>query len=184
MEQKFQLYTWQSSSWDITRDKRDSSKALLAWGDHRSILEPLYEKLEKVVGTLDFVWCFPAYEYWGQDERMLWKLDVADSSDVFRFLDDKVWEDIHDDAQKNRQTEQAIWDSLILEKGEGVKRLFDRNNKNVSPLVHVPLCTSITVINKRFNIGNYYGDVKYENLPTSECEAKKRRDEGRIKYMR
>jgi len=68
---------------------------------------------------------------------------------------------------------------LIVERSEGIKRLSAGNNDDITPLVLVPLCISIQVIDKnKFNKGLRFGYVKYEDLPTSECEAKRCRDEG------
>jgi hypothetical protein len=180
MEQHFRLYTWQLPDWDITKEKRDLSKGPLRWGeDVWNRLQPLYKKLEENVGTLDFVWCYPAYKHWTMTEKSrLWKLDVP-SSKIFHVLDSKIWDTMVQAALNNKQPEDASWDKLIVERSEGVKKLSAGNNDDIAPLVLVPLCTSIQVICKdKFNKGTRYTDAKYKDLPTSECEAKRCRDEG------
>ena len=179
MEQ-FQLYTWQLPDWDITKEKRDPSKGSLRWGgDTWDRLQPLYKKLEKKVGTLDFLWCFPAYKHWTQSEiSRLWKLKVP-SSKIFHVLYSEVWETMAQAVLNNEQPEHISWDKLIVERSEGIKRLSAGNNDDITSLVRVPLCTSIQVIDKsKFNKGPRFANAKYEDLPTSECEAKRCRDEG------
>jgi hypothetical protein len=183
MEQCFQLYTWQNPNWDITKEKRDASKVRLIWEeDACGNLQLLYNQLEKKMGTLDFLWCFAKYEHWRQLRiRRLWVLDVP-SLKIFHFLDSKVWERMVQDTMNNRQPMHISWDELIVEKSEGIKRLSAGNHDDITPLVPVPLCTSIQIIDKsRFNKGPMYADARYEVLPTSECEAKKCRDEGHKK---
>ncbi len=180
--EKFRLYTWQLPDWDITKEKRDPSKGPLRWrGDTWDRLQPLYKKLEEKVGTLDFLWCFTAYEHWEENViSRLWVLDVP-SSKIFHVLDYRIWGTMVTTILNNRQPEHTSWDKLIVERSEGIKRLSDGNNDGITPLVSVPLCTSIQVINNsKFNKGDGFSDAnaKYEDLPTSECEAKKCRDEG------
>jgi len=180
VEQCFKLYTWQNPDWDITREKRDPSKGPLRWGDEDwARLQPLYKKLEEKVGTLDFLWCYPAYKHWNQiDISKLWVLKVP-SSKIIHVLDSAIWGMMADAVLDNKQPENICWNQLIVERSEGIKRLSDGNNDDITPLVTVPLCTSIQVIDKsKFNKGIRHTDVKCEDLPTSECEAKRCRDEG------
>jgi hypothetical protein len=179
MEQRFTLYTWQLPDWDITKEKRDPSKGPLRWGgDTWARLQPLYKKLEEKVGTLEFLWCFPAYKHWNHSEiYRLWVLDVP-SSKIFHVLDSEIWETMVQAVLNNRQPEHISWDNLIVERSEGIEKLVAGNNDDITPLVLVPLRTSIQVIdNSKFNKG-HRADAKYEDLPTSECEAKRCRDEG------
>jgi len=107
-------------------------------------------------------------------------LDVP-SSKIFHVLDSEIWETMVQAVLNNRQPEHISWDKLIVERSEGIKRLSAGNNDDITPLVRVPLCTSIQVIDKsKFNKGPRFADAnaKYEDLPTSECEAKRCRDEG------
>ena len=183
MGQYFRLHTWQNPDWDITKEKRNPSKGPLRWGENTwGNLQLLYNKLEKKINTLDFLWCFAKYVHWRQlSISRLWVLDVP-SSGIFHFLDSKVWETMLHDVEDNRQSGHISWDKLIVEKSEGIKRLSAGNNDDITPLVPVPLCTSIQVIDKsRFNEGPMNADARYEDLPTSECEAKKCRDEGHKK---
>ena len=179
MNQCFRLYTWQNPDWDITKEERDPSKCSQRWGDIWKNLQLLNKKLEKKIGTLDFLWCFAEYEHWKQlDISRLWVLDVP-STEIFHFLDSNLWAKMLQDIENNEQPEDISWDKLIVERSEGVEKLSARNNDDITPLVCVPLCTSIQVVDKsRFNKGPRYTDAKYKDLPTSECEAKRYRDEG------
>ncbi len=180
MKQCFRLYTWQLPDWDITKEKRDPSKGSQGWGeDTWKRLQPLYTKLEEKVGTLDFLWCFPAYEHWKVSEiRRLWVFDVP-SSKIFQFLVSDIWGAMVQNVLNNEQPEDRCWNELILERNEGIKRLSAGNNGNITPLIHVPLSPSIRVVdNKKFNKGTAYSNAPYEDLPTSECEAMKCREEG------
>ncbi len=180
MKQCFRLYTWQNPHWDITKEKRDSSKGLQSWGtDTWNRLQPLYAKLEKEIGTLSFVHCFAEYTYWKQSEiRRLWVLDVP-SSKIFSFLNSRIWEGIVQDVLNNIQPKHISWDKLIVERSERMKRLSAGNNADITPLVPVPLSPLIRVIdNSKFNKGPSCSNAKYEDLPTSKCEAKRCRDEG------
>ncbi|MHC4659525.1 MAG: hypothetical protein ACYS83_10195 [Planctomycetota bacterium] len=174
------MYTWQNPDWDITKEKRDPSKGPLRWGrDTWEKLKPLYKKLEEKVGTLDFVWCYPAYKHWIKTKMSrLWVLKVP-SSKIFHVLDSEIWDTMADAVLNDRQPEHISWDKLIVERSEGIKRLSAGNNDDITPLVLVPLCTSIQVIDRsRFNKGPKHSNAKYEDLPTSECEAERCRDEG------
>ena len=181
MEQCFKLYTWQLPDWDIIREKRDPSRGPLRWGDTWDRLQPLYKKLEKDVGTLDFLWCYAAYVHCKQPQiRRLWVLDVP-SSKIFHFLDSEIWETMVDAVKNNGRPDYSRWDKLILERSEGIKGLSAGNNNDITPLVPVPLCTSIQIIdNSKFNKGSRFpgASAKYEDLPTSEREAKRCREEG------
>ena len=180
MKQCFPLYTWQNPDWDITKEKRDPSYGPQRWGDTWDKLQLLYDKLEKEIGTLDFVWCFTKYEYWFDDLRRLWVLDVP-SSKIFQFLDSNIWEAMRQSVEVDKQPEDICWNQLLVERSEGIKRLSAGNNSNITPLVRVPLCTSIRVDDRpKFSTGPAIPviPVKYEDLPTSEVEAKKCRDEG------
>ncbi len=180
MKQCFRLYTWQNPDWDITKEKRDPSKSPQKWGDEWDKLQPLYLKLKKKVGTLDFVWCYAEYEHWRRPEiSRLWELDVP-SSEIFHFLDSNIWAKMLQDIENNEQPEETSWDKLIVERSEGIKRLSAGNNDDITPLVLVPLCTSIQVIDKsRFNKGTGVRALKYEDLPTSVSDAERYRDEER-----
>ncbi len=180
MDEYLRLYTWQLPDWDITKEKHDPSKGLIRWGKdtwHR--LQPLYKKLEEKVGTLDFLWCYPAYKHWNQNEiSRLWVLKVP-SSKIFHVLDSGIWDTMVQAVLNDKQPEQISWDNLIVERSEGIEKIVAGNNDDITPLVLVPLCTSIQVIDKsRFNKGCRHTDAKYEDLPTSECEAKRCREEG------
>ena len=181
MKQCFRLYTWQNPDWDITKEKRDPSKSPQKWGDEWDKLQPLYLKLNKKVGTPDFIWCYVEYEHWRQPEiHRLWELDVP-SSKIFQFLDSGIWAKMYQDAENCEQSGDICWDKLIVERSEGVKRLSAGNNDNITLLMRVPLCASIQVIYKsNFNKGAKFADAsaQYDDLPTSVCEAKKCRDEG------
>ena len=179
MKQCFRLYTWQNPDWDITKEKRDPSKGPLRWGDEWDVLQHLYLELYKKVGTSDFVWCFAEYEHWKQPGiYRLWVLDVS-SSKIFHFLDSGIWAKMYQDTENKEQLKETSWDKLFVERSEGIEKLSAGNNDDISPLVPVPLCTSIQVIDKsKFNKGPRHADAKYEDLPTSECEAKRCRDEG------
>jgi len=180
MEQRFTLYTWQLPDWDITKEKRDPSKGPLRWEEYTwDKLQSLYKKLEEKVGTLDFLWCYPVYEHWRQTEiSRLWVLDVP-SSKIFHFLDSGIWAKMLQAIENNEQPEDASWDKLIVKRSEGIESLSAGNNDAITPLVYVPLCTSIQVIDKsRLNKGPRYTNAQYDDLPTSVCEAKKCRDEG------
>ncbi len=181
MEQCFRLYTWQNPDWDITKEKRDPSKSPQKWRDQWDNLQPLYLKLKKKVGTLDFVWCYSEYEHWRRPEiSRLWELDVP-CSEIFHFLDSNIWAKMLQDIENNEQPEETSWDKLIVERSEGIKRLSAESNADITPLVLVPLCPLILVIDKsKFNKGPKFADAsaKYEDLPTSVCEAKRCRDEG------
>ncbi len=177
MEQHFKLYTWQLPSWDIAKEARDPSKCVLRWKDIWPRLQPLYEKLANKAGTADFVWCFSAYEHWKQPEiSKLWVLDVP-TSKIFKFIDSNVWGMMVQDSEDNKQPEDSSWDNLIMARSDGINRLSAGNN-DITPLVLVPICKSIRVIDKsRFNMGPSHSSAKYEDLPTSECEAKRYRGE-------
>jgi hypothetical protein len=186
MKQCFRLYTWQLPHWDVTREKRDHSKGSQGWGeDTWKQLRPLYTKLKEKVGTLDFLWCFPAYEHWNKYEiRRLWVLDVP-SSKIFRFIDSNVWEAMIQNALNNQQPAVRCWDRLIVERNVGMKRLSREDNGNITPLVHVPLSPSILVVdNSKFNKGTADPYAPYKDLPTSECEAMKCREEEYRKKSR
>ncbi len=177
MEQCYRLYTWQNPDWDIIKEKRDPSKCLQRWGrDTWDRLQLLYKKLEKKIGTLDFIWCYAEYEHWRQPEiSKLWELDVP-SSEIFHVLDSSIWAKMLQDIENNEQPKDISWGDLIV----GVERLSAGNN-DVTPLVRVPLCTSIQVIYKnKFNKGPQFPDAsaQYKDLPTSVCEAKKCREKG------
>lgn len=177
MNKSFRLYTWQNPDWDITKEKRDPSKGLQDWGkDTWDRLQPLYKKLEKKVDTCDFVHCFAEYEHWKQSKiRKLWVLDVP-SSVIFKCLDSDIWEKMVQDVLNNIQPNDMSWDKLIVEISEGIRKLSTGNNADITPLVLVPLSRSIQVIsNNRFNKGPNYPNAKYEDLPTSECEARRNR---------
>ena len=165
------LYTWQNPEWDIIKEKRDPSYGPQRWRDTWDKLQLLYEKLEKKVGTLDFVHCYTKYCHWMQDDiSRLWELSVP-SAKIFQFLDSKIWETMIKDTKNNRQPEDASWNKLIVERSEGIKRLSAGNNGNITPLVLVPLCTSRHVDgSSKFSKGLAI-PVKYEDLPTSEREA-------------
>ena len=181
MKQCFRLYTWQNPDWDITKEKRDPSKGPLRWGDEWDVLQHLYLELYKKVGTSDFVWCFAEYEHWKQPGiYRLWVLDVS-SSKIFHFLDSGIWAKMYQDTENKEQLKETSWDKFFVERSEGIEKLSAGNNDDISPLVPVPLCTSILVIDKsKFNKGPKFADAsaRYEDLPTSECEAKRCRDEG------
>jgi len=179
MEQRFTLYTWQLPDWDITKENRDPSKGPLRWEeDTWDRLQPLYKKLEEKVGTLDFLWCYPAYEYWKQYKiSRLWVLDVP-SLEIFKFFDSKIWEVMFDCVDNNKQPEDIHWDQLIVEKSEGIKMLSSGNKNDITPVILVPISPLIRVIDKsRFNKGPNHSNARYEDLPTSVCEAKKCRNE-------
>jgi len=181
MKQYFPLYTWQNPDWDITKEKRDPSYGYQRWGDTWDKLQLLYDKLEKEIGTLDFVWCFTGYytknNHWMDDISRLWELSVP-SSKIFQFLDSNIWEAMRQSVEVDKQPEDICWNQLLVERNEGIKRLSAGNNGNITPLVLVPLCTTIRVDDRsKFSTGLAI-PVKYEDLPTSECEAKRCRDEG------
>ncbi len=179
MEQYFQLHTWHLPDWDITKEKRDPSKGPQKWGeDTWDKLQPLYKKLEEKIGTLDFLWCYPAYEHWMQPEILrLWVLKVP-SLEIFHFLDSGIWAKMLEDAENKEQPKETSWDKLTVERSEGIEKISAGNNDDITPLVRVPLCTLIQVVDKsRFNKGIMHPTAKYEDLPTSVCEAKKYRDE-------
>ena len=113
------LYTWQNPVWDITKEKRDLSKAPQAWKENWVVLQPLYSKLEEKIGTPNFLFCFVEYEYWMDDIRKLWVLDTS-ISEMFEFLDSKIWEKMIEDTKNNKQPENASWDKLIVERSEGM----------------------------------------------------------------
>lgn len=181
MEQCFRLYTWQNPDWDIEKEKRDPSKGRQRWRDTWDELQQLYPKLKKKVGTLDFVWCYAEYVHWKQLEiSRLWVFDVP-SSKIFQFLDSDIWNTMLQNVNNNKQPEDICWNQLIVERSEGIKRLSAESNADITPLVLVPLCPLILVIDKsKFNKGPKFADAsaRYEDLPTSECEAKRCRDEG------
>ena len=181
MEQCFRFYTWQLPDWDITKENRDSFKSAMRWGDYWVNLEPLYKKLEQKLKTLDFVWCFSIYEHWGDsDINKLWELDVP-SSKIFYFLDSEIWNTMLEAVNSNKQSEYPCWDKLIIKKSEGIKRLSNGKN-NITPLLRVPLCTSIKVLDSsKFNKGPVNLKAKYEDLPSSLCEAKKYRNESKFR---
>ena len=178
MEQIFTLYTWQLADWDITKEKRDPSKGILMWHSGWEKLQLLYKRLEQKTGSSDFIWCFSKYEHWKQTAiSRLWVLNVP-TSKIFKFLDHKVWDTMREDINNDRQPDDTSWDKLILGRNEGIKGLLDKND-NITPLVRVPLCTTVKIINKdKFNIGPYIHHAEIEDLPASECEAKRCRDEG------
>ncbi|MCK4822460.1 hypothetical protein KA005_42240 [bacterium] len=178
MNQCFRLYTWQLPDWDITREHRDPSKGFQAWRcDTWPRLQLLYSKLEERIGTLDFLWCFAKYEYWYDTPiRKLWELDVP-SSEIFHFLDSDTWETMRKNAENGEQPAKICWDELIIERNEGIKRLSTGNKDNITPLVRLLVPSEWTDRSRsRFSNGPAY--VKYKDLPTSECEAKRCRDEG------
>jgi len=180
MKQCFRLYTWQLPNWDVTKEKRDPSNGPQRWGeDTWQKLQPLYTKLEEKIGTLDFLWCFAEYEHWnGSVLVKLWELDVP-SAEIFQFLDSDVWGAMVQDVLNNEQHEDGRWDRLIVGRNEGIKRLSAGNNSNITPLVHVPLSPSILVVdNSKFNKGTAHTNAPYEDLPTSEYEAMKCREDG------
>src|SRR6056297_1534065 len=97
-----ELYTWQSPEWDIVNEKRDPSKGHSVWGDIYDDLRFLYEKLGKIVGTQDFIWCDPEYKHWCQLEiRKLWVLKVP-IAEVFHFLDDSLWSKLLQNKAENK----------------------------------------------------------------------------------
>ncbi len=174
------MYTWQLPDWDITKEERDPSKGPRRWGeDMWDKLQPLYTKLEEKIGPVDFVWCFAEYEHWNANVLVkLWVLDVP-SAEVFQFVDSDIWEAMVQNVRRNEQPEDRCWNELIRERNEGIIRLSAGNNGNITPLVHVPLSPSIRVVDKsRFNKGSRHSHARYEDLPTSVCDAKKCRDEG------
>ena len=179
MEESFQLYTWQNPGWDITKGKHDPSKSRLRWGDTFDRLKPLYKKLEEKLGCLDFVWCLPKYEYWVQEIRTLWVLHVP-SPEIFHLLDSRIWAQMYEDTETVEQLQEPSWDKLFVERSEGIQKLSAGNNKDITPLLCVPLSTSIQVLDKRFSVGPLYLNPRYqeryEALPTSENEAKAEHD--------
>ena len=186
MKQCFQLYTWQLPNWDVTREKRDPSKGSQRWGeDTWRRLQPLYTKLEEKIGPLNVLWCFAEYEHWNDSVLVrLWVLDVP-SVEIFQFLDSDIWEAMVQNVLNNEQPEERCWDQLIVERNEGIKRLSAGNNGNITPVVHVPLSPSIRVVdNTKFNKGTVCSNAPYKDLPTSECEAMKCREEGHKRKTR
>ena len=180
MKQCFRLYTWQIPDWDVTKDKRDPSKGPQRWGeDTWKRLQPLYTKLKEKIGTLDFLWCYAEYEHWnGSVLVKLWELDVP-SAGIFQFLDSDIWGAMVQNVLDNEQPEDRRWNQLIVERNQGMERLSAGNNGNITPLVHVPLSPSIRVVdNSKFNKGTANFNAPYGDLPTSECEAMKWREEG------
>jgi hypothetical protein len=174
------LYTWQNPEWDITEEKRDPCRGKEVWReDVWTNLQPLYARLEQKIGTRDFLWCYPAYEHWMKHEiRRLWVLDVP-SAEIFQFLDSHVWSDMVQKVIDDEQYEDRLWNKVILGRHEGITGLTAENNSGITPLVHVPLSPSIRVIDKnRFNKGIRHSHARYEDLPTSVCDAQKCRDEG------
>lgn len=180
MNQYFRLYTWQLPDWDVTKEKRDPSKGSQRWGeDTWEKLQTLYIKLEEKIGTLDILWCFAEYEHWKANILVkLWVLDVPNAG-IFQFLDSDIWEAMVQDVLNNEQPEDGHWDQLIVGRNEGMKRLSAGNNGNITPLVHVPLSPSIRVVdNSKFNKGIANSNALYGDLPTSEYDARKCREEG------
>ena len=177
MEQYFRLYTWQNPDWDITKETRDSSMGTQRWDkDTWSGLQLLYKELEKKTNTLDFLWCFTEYEHWMQhDISRLWVLNVP-SSKIVHILDSKIWSTMVQAVSDNKPLKYTYWNNLILEKSIGIKKLSAGNN-DITPLIHVPLCSSIQVIDKsKFNKGIKHSNARYKDLPTSKCDAKKYRN--------
>ena len=166
------LYTWQHPVWDITKEKRDLSYGPQRWGDKWDKLQLLYEKLEKKIGTPDFLFCFAEYEYWMDEVRKLWVLDTS-NSEIFKFLDSKIWETMIEDTKNNKQPEDTSWDKLIVERSEGIKRLSAGNNSNITPLIRVPISPLIKVLDNRISKGPKDLKYDYKKLPTSEHEAKR-----------
>lgn len=179
MEQYFRLYTWQNPDFDITKGKRDPSKGAQSWGDKWDVLQQPCLELYKRVGTSDFAWCYPEYTHWMQsDIRRLWVLDVP-CQKIFRVLDNKIWTEMIRDAEDNEQPKETSWDKLFVERSEEIDIISAGNNDDIIPLVPIPLCASIQIINKsRFNKGPKDPNAKYTDLPISECEARRCRDEG------
>jgi len=173
MNQCFRLYTWQLPDWDITREHRDPSKGFQAWrGDTWPRLQLLYSKLEERIGTPDFLFCFAEYEYWMEEVRKLWVLDTP-NSEIFKFLDSKIWNKMYQDACNNKQPDDIYWNQLIVERSEGIKRLSAGNNSNITPLIRVPISPLIKVLDNRISIGPEHLKYDYKKLPTSEYEAKR-----------
>lgn len=166
------LYTWQHPVWDITKEKRDTSKTSQAWKETWVVLQPLYNKLEEKIGTPDFLFCFAEYKYWMEEVRKLWVLDTP-NSEIFKFLDSKTWETMIKDTGNNKQPDDTSWDKLIVERSEGIKRLSAGNNSNITPLIRVPISPLIKVLDNRISIGPKHLKYDYKKLPTSEYEAKR-----------
>jgi hypothetical protein len=167
--------------WDITEENRDPSKCPQKWGDEWDVLQQLYPELHKQVGTSDFVWCYAKYAHWRRPEiHRLWEFDVP-SSKIFQFLDSGIWAKMYQDVENNKQSEDICWKKLIMEKSEGIEKISTGNHDNLTLLMCVPLCDSIQVIYKnKFNKGPKFADAsaQYDDLPTSEWEARKCRDRG------
>ena len=166
------LYTWQHPVWDITKKKRDLSKGPQAWKEKWVVLQPLYNKLAKKIGTPGFLFCFAEYEYWMDEIRKLWVLNVP-SAKIFQFLDSKIWNKVYQDACNNKQPEDIYWNQLIVKRSEGIKRLSAGNNSNITPLIRVPISPLIKVLDNRISIGPEHPKYDYKKLPTSEYEAKR-----------
>lgn len=166
------LYTWQNPEWDITKEKRNPSKGPQVWKEEWVVLQPLYNKLEEKIKTRDFLFCLAKYEYWMEEVRKLWVLNVP-SSKIFKFLDSKTWERMIEVTKKNKQPENVYWNQLIMERSEGIKRLSAGNNSNITPLIRVPISPLIKVLDNRISIGPEHLKYDYKKLPTSEYEAKR-----------
>jgi len=202
-----ELYTWQLPDWDIINQHHDPSKASQSWGSYTSKkLRVPYEKLWDKLGTSDFIWCFTKYEYWKQEIRKLWVLDVPSSeisrflnrhkahtydkdeqsSKILRFLDSNIWEKMLRCAEDNNQPDDTLWNKLFLKDNEAINKLYAGNNDgSILALVKllIPLEWREDI---RFSVGPQYSTASfsetYIDLPISENKAKKYRDNEAERY--
>ncbi|GEM_PF-1636893 len=183
------LWTWQLPNWDLTCERRDPERLCDAWGNELAgELKPLYAKLFQTIGTDNFIWCSPLYEHWAQWEvRRLWVLNVQRSM-VLRYICDRTWEKLRHDARSKRESLEdfAPWHSLFLSESVASDIIASdkmqddlRKRSGVSVLLVLPISAAWVVDRTRFNMGPGVLnplDIRYEDLPTEESEAKRLRD--------
>lgn len=168
------LWTWQCPDWDITAQPRDASRMQKAWGEHSGpSLAPLYDRLHEELGTDQFLFCFTRYEHWLEGVRRLWVLDVPTHS-ILRYKDSPSWEAL---LKLSRCDGSAVpsapeWDTLFVDESSALSRI-DSGERNVIPLVAVPISRDCVTCNKKFNKGRRYPDAPYKELPDSEEAARR-----------
>ena len=135
-------------------------------------LGPLYSRLGRELGTLDFVWCFTQYTHWDQLEvRRLWKLDVPQDQ-VFCYTDSAMWDAlVREDFRCVSEAE--AWKRLIVPEEKALSRIAVGQEASIVPLVRIPVPRDWVLDSSRFNKGSDFSKARYEDLPYSVEEARR-----------
>ncbi len=169
-----ELWTWQLPGRDITSDQEwDCSQVIIAWGEElATTLRAAYDKLDKHLGTTNYVWCFDHYTNWEQlERRKLWNFTL-DADDVLGFIESDMWELIIE-PRPGKISKDEAWGKLFVPPDCALARIEKRNSMNlpeIMPLVSVPIPDDSVIDSSRFNRpcnGGGRGDTPYSELPTT-----------------